>query len=335
MARSGRPAEPGPEGRDPGAIRRVATGGLGPGRSTAVVVVALLAVVGFAIGGAFLGSGRAPGVLRRAAIAPSGSSSAVVSAPAATAGLGAPSVEASVLGLNNMAPGELIASLNTGSLEGRVVMVTGRLVPAQSSCPDDARTPCTRYHLLGLDGVPVTWVGPPILPAALAPGQPAPATMVMVVVPRGPGLELLGQVAGELDHPRSPDTLPRGSGLSAPSHVVAVAGWLVTNGLRPCQLTAVPASPCPQLGPVLVHVAPTADRRLTTDRPLEVAVEPGAPGMTVGAAPLKGPFLVRWRPAASCDPAGAGAAGCAETAVAAWQIVARFDPLDVVGVVTP
>ncbi len=230
-------------------------------------------------------------------------------------------------------------ALETGDLDGRVVLLTGRLDLVGFVCPSGISGPCTRFVVPGLDGIPVTWDGP--LASAVTPGgSPVPVgSATIAVIPRGGQLQLLGILSGNPDRPDSiTDLVDRLGRLGTGSLALdAVDGWLVVGGLHSCPMLGPGATPCPGPGPVLTDKEPAPDGALTSDLQVQVAVVTSAPGIDAGHIVTPGPFLVRRVVTGStCDSLPAASQpDCAGGPLAAWQVIARYDPGPVVRVELP
>jgi len=232
----------------------------------------------------------------------------------------------------------LLLAIEDGSLDGRMVLITGALKMVAWPCPSGVPEPCTRFYIPGLDGVAVTWDGPlGVWNDARASGAPSPAPVAgtLVVTPRNGSLRLLGRLIGNLEQPASIQELTDGRLLSArmdPFALAAVAGWLVVGGTQSCRAPAPDATQCPGPGPLLTDVEPSPDGRMTNyDRQQSVRVWPGAVGIDPAQVVTPGPFLFR----TVVNPPCAGP-DCTDTSRAwSWEIMGRYDTGSVYRVAVP
>jgi hypothetical protein len=282
----------------------------------------------------------APGDLASAPPSVSPSTPPTVSPPVSSA---VPSASMQAI-LGRIALERFRLALETGDLDGRVVLLAGRLELVGFVCPSGISGSCTRFVIPGLDGIPVTWDGPLAAVAATPGGSPGGSPVpegagTIAVIPRGDQLQLLGMLSGNPDRPDSitnlVDTLgPLGTDALA---LDAVDGWLVVGGLRSCPMQAPSATPCPGPRPVLTDKEPATDGALTSDHQVQVAVVTPAPGIDAGHIVTPGPFLVRRVVTGStCDSLPAASQpDCAGGPLAAWQVIARYDRGPVVRVELP
>ncbi len=242
------------------------------------------------------------------------------------------------------AAAELRAALEDGSMDGRLIAITGWLQPSGALCPADATQPCTLFVILGL-GIGVTWDGPISTVNRLLEGQllqpPSTTAGTLLVTPRDGHLVLLGRLIGSLERPASIQELTDGDLLwqrSNPLALTAVAGWLVVGGIQSCRAPGPDATPCPGPGPLLTDVEPSPDGRMTNyDRQQSVRVWPGAVGIDPAQAVTPGPFLSRTVIGSTCDGPLDRSEGwtCAGGPTWSWEVMARYDAGSVYRVVVP
>lgn len=234
------------------------------------------------------------------------------------------------------------AALEDGSMDGRLVAVTGWLQPSGALCPADVPQPCTLFVILGL-GIGVTWDGPVSITGRLD-GElvqpPSTTAGTLVVTPRSGHLALLGRMIGDLEHPASIQELTDGGLLwqrMNPLALKAVAGWLVAGGVQSCRAPAPDATPCPDLDPLLTDVEPSPDGRMTNhDRQQPVRVWPGAVGIDPAQVVTPGPFLYRIAVGSTCDGLDRSLGWtCAGGPTSVWEVMARYDAGSVTRVVVP
>ncbi len=220
----------------------------------------------------------------------------------------------------------------SGGLDGRLVLLQGRLVRQATPCPSAAADPCPRLSIAGLPDVPLTWTGPN---EGADPIDDRAETLA--VIPHDHALQLLGRVVGDPANPGVVyDWRERFGVLATPFDVHAIAGWLVVGGIHSCPALGPGATPCPGPGPQLTDRQPTAEGMMTGGLQLPAVSAPGAPGIDPARIVTRGPFLAWQGVGSTCSGLpDAAQAGCAGGRVALWEVVARYDPGSVVRVSLP
>ncbi len=237
---------------------------------------------------------------------------------------------------------QLRAALEDGSMDGRLIAVTGWLQPSGALCPADVPQPCTLFVILGL-GIGVTWDGHVSTTSRLygeVVQPPSTTASTLVVTPRNGHLALLGRLIGNLERPASIQELTDGDLLwqrSDPLALTAVAGWLVVAGIHSCPFLGPDATPCPGPDPLLTDVEPSPDGRMTNyDRQQPVRVWPGAVGIDPAQVVTPGPFLYRIAVGSTCDGLDRSEGWtCAGGPTSAWEVMARYDASTVFRVLVP
>ncbi len=234
------------------------------------------------------------------------------------------------------------AALEDGSMDGRLIAVTGWLQPSGALCPADVPQPCTLFVILGL-GIGVTWDGPVSTTSRLygeVVQSPSTTASTLVVTPRNGHLALLGRLIGDLEQPASIQELTDGRLLWSrmdPLALTAVSGWLVVGGIHSCPALGPDATPCPGPDPLLTDVEPSPDGRMTNyDRQRPVRVWPGAAGIDPAQVVTPGPFLYRIAVGSTCDGLDRSEGWtCAGGPTSVWEVMARYDVGSVTRVVVP
>ncbi|HEY4189529.1 MAG TPA: hypothetical protein VGM28_03830 [Candidatus Limnocylindrales bacterium] len=228
-----------------------------------------------------------------------------------------PLISLPVLGVP-LSADELRSHLADGSLDGRLVVIDGRLALNQLGC--GLRPNCAVPFIRGLDNVPMA--ADDATNAALGVDLPDAGPHVFAV--RDGTLEYLGIEPADVDHPLSMATLlARGPRYGQNAlQLQLVSGWLVEAGFA-CPTVAQPAAPC--LGPAswLTDDQPTRRGGLATGGRILVALRTTAPDGPV----VQGPFLVRRmvpNEATVCD--ASPGVDCTPVVVGDWQVVAILGP---------
>lgn len=232
-------------------------------------------------------------------------------------------------------------ALEDGSLDGRLIAITGWLQPSGALCPAGVPQPCTLFVILGLGDLRVTWDGPVSATSRVPGGQvlqpPSTTAGTLLVTPRDGHLVLLGRLIGNLERPASIQELTDTNGRLLfprrdPLALTSVAGWLVV-GIQSCTLTGPDATPCPGPGPLLTDVEPSPDGLMTNVvRQQSVRVWPGAVGIDPAKVVTPGPFLYR---IAIDSPCASSAVLCDRASTESWEVMARYDIDTVYRVVVP
>ncbi len=251
--------------------------------------------------------------------------------PATTISLGAirpPEPSGSGTISEAMSAAELRAGLADGSLTGRLILVDGSLLSVASPPCSVTRGPeCVTLYLRGLEGVLVQAEQP----LASIVDTPVP-TSGHLLFRAGPGLlTYLGRPPERLDAPVSATQLLGTANAPGSDVLSVVSGWLVVGGIHSCPFEPAGATPCPGPPPWLTDDRPFDDGMLASNDGSNVALTPTMSRQTVGQIVTRGPFLVRriWKTAICDAPAGVDCPG------AQWQIVAAFDPQEVVRAQVP
>ena len=250
--------------------------------------------------------------------------------PATTISLGTIPPEPGGSGTSSeaMSAAELQAGLADGSLSGRLILVDGSLQSVASTPCSVTRGPqCVTLSLRGLEGILVQAEQP----LAGVADTPMPATGHLLFR-AGPGLlTYLGRPPARLDAPVSATQLLATANAPGSDVLSVVSGWLVVGGIHSCPFEPAGATPCPGPPPWLTDDKPFDDGMLASNGGSSVAITPTVSRQTVGQIVTRGPFLVRriWRTAICDAPAGVDCSG------AQWQVVAAFDPQEVVRAQVP
>ena len=184
---------------------------------------------------------------------------------------------------------ELRAAIADGSLDGRVIVVDGRLESMQIPCP--APGACNLLVLHGLDGILVTDDRRPV------GAEPPPDRGRLLLVPGGGGLRLLGAAPASLGHPLT--VKEAATGISLDPRAVpleAVSGWIVSRGPVFCPYETEGATPCTASWPWLTDDEPGPGGSLTSDVGVPVRVADPLAGGPLVVPVARGPFLVRRLP---------------------------------------
>ncbi len=229
---------------------------------------------------------------------------------------------------------ELRTALADGSLDGRIVTVQGTLTMT-GDCGYGTDL-CTMFGLEGLDGVPVTWVGPLVAPDQTANDLPAIALSGrLVLVPRGGGLLLLGRLKGSLEQPQTVGELVYQRRLLSfdPFVAQAVTGWLVRPQGGVCPSDAPRPGQCEATQVFLTDHAPVGWSVAAGAARMDVAAGTG-PGLSVDNTVLDGSFLGRYAFDGACKRNQADVLDCS-TLLWTWTIVAHYDPAEILALVLP
>ncbi|HYO44633.1 MAG TPA: hypothetical protein VES19_15650, partial [Candidatus Limnocylindrales bacterium] len=234
---------------------------------------------------------------------------------------------------------ELMTALGNGSLDGRLLLIEAELGTVAWPCPADVPEPCTRFFVDGLPGIALTYDGM----VSGSDGSDGGAgvsgmTGTMVVVPRNGHLKLLGRLDEDLGSPV--DFGPVFAGTADPIadgfEVTPVPGWLMREAVPGSCLTPAPTG---EPGSTAAGCTPAVDV-LSDGPPSEAAAihyainEDGGPGLEGSADVVEGPFLVRPGPFAG-GPCPPESEGCSPIVSYGWQVLARYDPADIVQVNAP
>jgi hypothetical protein len=226
-------------------------------------------------------SGASPAAVGGASEQPAGSANA----PAASGG--APIA-------TTITPAELVSRLGSGGLDGRIVVVQGRLVLVPGRCLEPAPGPSGNCTFVQFDGLPDLFIDQGDRTAEQAQAaieRFGPASPVVLEGVNG-GLRLVGWLApgiGELLHPDGISVL--GMPLEQDA-IVGVLGWLQAAGGK-------------------VRLTDTSD---VTGNGIEVTVDANVP--PAAFEPALGTFLLQRVPDG----------GRAVLVEPRWEVVGRFDP---------
>jgi hypothetical protein len=234
---------------------------------------------------------------------------------------------------------QLRAAVADGSMDGRLVMLTGILQVAYRLCTGLDPGQCTMlFTIPGVDGVDVTWDRPLTSSVGVPPDGASPVPLApgaLLLTPRNGRLALLGRFDGDLDRPASiTDLLYRRGPIRVddPFALTAVAGWLVVGGIHSCPMLGPGATPCPGPGPLLTDKQPFPEGMMASDLQTQVGIWPGAVGFVRTQAVTPGPFLYR----VVVNPPCAGPdRACDGVLVWSWEVMARYDAADVTRVALP
>ena len=285
------------------AVLPVVLGGRGGKASAGWVAIGLVAVMVLAVMGGKLGSGPAkPGA---------GDASASTSAAPATTSSNAATAES--FAPRTVTMDALRAGLAAGTLEGRIVLVTGRLQVLAWPCPFPVPDDCYGLQLRGLEGVDVTHAGLMTRDEARARIDGDPSDRQMAFRVTGFHLALMGWLTPGPDSPWTVGQLAGQGALLPTGNLAVVSGWLLgATGSAACAPGASPSA-CTGSQPWLADQSPVVDGTPRYGQGVNVATDP-AVSVSPSPAVVRGLFLVRpWSPRGGGLPA-------------AFQIVATLDP---------
>jgi hypothetical protein len=228
-----------------------------------------------------------------------------------------------------MTAAQLRAALADGSLDGRLVLVEGKLQVVPMPCPSPAGPGCFGITVPGLDGVSMTWD----VPLTQQDVTSMQGTLTFVV--DRSTLGFIGHVDGDVTRPISPLALATTTTDHGSYGLVAVSGWLLVNGIHSCPMLGVGATPCPGPGPVLTDSEPTAEGMATSDVQVQVTIASPALHVHPAATRTPGPFLLRttWLGTRCADGLASPAPACLGGLFPNRQLIARYDPASVIQVV--
>lgn len=212
---------------------------------------------------------------------------------------------------------QLRRGLEARTLEGRTILVTGRLEVQPWPCPSPMPDDCYGLQMQGLDGVEIDHAG--VLTAAEAfariPGDTTDRPMAFRVT--GGQLAMLGWITRGAETPLTVN----GLAADAPgrAEVAIVSGWLIPPPTAAeCPPPRDPNTPCGRTTPLLSDAPPMPDGTYLYAQGINVGLDPSVAFGPDGAA-LPGPFLVRHMAYRGGD-------------LPPYQVVARLDPATTVRV---
>lgn len=320
------------------AVLPVTTRGRGAKAPAGWAALALVAVLVLAVTGGRLDLGTAPPGSSTAPTAASSGPSLVAVVPGGTSTSGAspatvapasPAVSA-LPRLPIMTAAQLVAALADGSLDGRLVLVAGRLKVLALPCPYPVPPDCFGITVSGLDNVSMTWDG------KLSRDGAAAMQGGLAFVVRGSTLVFAGRVTSNLSEPLELlqlVDLPVSDTAPDPFALTPVGGWLVVGGIHSCPAMRPGASPCSGPGPRLTDVQPGADGIINSDLQVPVDLAASVPGVRAGSIVTPGPFLVRTEQAPGCrDLKTVDLTACLSVKPPTLRVIAGYDPATTVRV---
>lgn len=313
------------------AIQPVTTCGRGAKAPAGWAAVALVAALVLVVTGGRLDLGTTKPA---ATGEPSASSGAVI--PSGTAASAASPTAATstppAVTPRTMTAAALQSALADGSLDGRLVLVQGRLRVVAVPCPYPVPPGCFGITVPELEGVSMTWD----VPLTRQVVETMQGTLAFVV--RGSALGFEGRVARDPAQPLTLQELIDRAGLltaAAQFELTSVGGWLVVGGIHSCPALGPGATPCPGPPPGLTDKQPFPEGMMASDLVVPVAVGASVPGVQPGRIVTPGPFLVRMVHAPGCtDLDNVNETACLSVKPASMHLIARYDPANVVQVVT-